>query len=171
LPPLSDVEPIDSQHRVEDFECGVPELTDWLRRFALASHRGDSARVYVVHRDHRVVGYYALATGAVVKDEAPERIGRGLANHPVPVILLARLAVDQTEQRRGIGRLLLRDALLKVAEAADLVGARALLVNAKSTEARDWYQGLVEFDSSPVDPLQLMLLMKDLRRALGSLGA
>ncbi|GMU40763.1 MAG: N-acetyltransferase GCN5 [Chloroflexota bacterium] len=164
--PLSDVEPIAAHHLVEAFDCGVPELTEWLQRFALTSHRSDSARVYVVHRDQRVAGYYALATGAVLKEEAPGRIGRGLGAHPIPVILLARLAVDEREQGHGIGTLLLRDALIRVAGAADIIGARALLIHAQNEAARTWYLRQAEFDPSPVDPLQLMLLMKDLRRAI-----
>lgn len=163
---LSAVEPIDARHEIGEFDCGVAELTDWLRRIAFAAHRSDSARVYVVHREQRVVGYYALATGAVMKADMPPRLARGLGEHPVPVILLARLAVDLGEQGRGIGTLLLRDALIRVAGAAEIVGARALLIHAQNEAARAWYLRQAEFDPSPVDPLQLMLLMKDLRRAL-----
>jgi len=165
-PGLSEIEPIGSQHNVQDFDCGSDELTDWLRRFALTNHRSDSARVYVVHRDQRVVGYYALATGAADRSEVSPRVAQGLANHPVPVIILARLAVDASEQGRNLGSLLLWDALARVSQASELVGVRALLIHAKDDEARAWYLSRLEFDESPVDPLQLMLLLKDLRRAL-----
>lgn len=164
-PPLSEVELLGPQHAVADFDCGRAELNDWLRRFALASQRGESARVYVIHRAQRVVGYHALATGAVARADAPSRVARGQADHPIPVILLARLGVDLSEQGRGLGALLLRDALLRVASAADVVGVRALLVHAKDDEARGFYEHF-GFEASPVDPLQLMLLMKDLRGAL-----
>jgi GNAT superfamily N-acetyltransferase len=167
LASLSKIEPISAAHFVDEFDCGEPELTDWLRRFALTSHRDESARVYVTHRDGRVVGYYALATGAVARSEASPRIARGQANRPIPVIILARLAVDTAEQGRGLGGLLLRDALHRVASAANIVGVRALLIHAQNEDARAWYLRMAEFEESPVAPLQLMLLTKDLRRALG----
>lgn len=111
------------------------------------------------------MGYYALATGAIAKVEATERVAKGQANHPVPVVLLARLAVDVSEQGKGLGPLLLRDALLRVAQAAEQIAARALLVHAKDDEARAFYEHF-NFEPSPVDEMQLMLLMKDLRAAL-----
>lgn len=165
-PPLSAVESIQSHHVVDDFDCENDELNDWLKRFAFTSHRSDSARVSVVHRANHVVGYYALATGAITRGMASPRIAQGLPNHPVPVILLARLAVHRSEQGRGIGSLLLHDVLMKVAGIAEMVGTRALVIHAKNEEARAWYLARFEFDASPVDSLQLMLLMKDLRKAI-----
>jgi GNAT superfamily N-acetyltransferase len=163
---LSGIEPLAAAHNTSDFDCGKPELTDWLRRYALLNHRAGAARVYVVHRDHRVVGYYALAAGSVERDEAPERIRRGLARHPIPVILLARLAVDQREQGQGLGAALLKDALLRSAAAADEIGARAVLVHAKDEGARAFYEHF-DFEPSPTDPLHLFLLMRDLARVVG----
>ena len=165
-PPLSNVEALRADHDVSAFDCGKPELTEWLRRFALTNQQAESARVYVVHRGGQVVGYYALATSAVAKADAPVRVGQGLANHLVPVILLARLAVDQGEQRRGLGASLLRDVLRRVARAADEIGVRALLVHAQDDEARAFYEHF-DFEPSPTDPLHLFLLLKDLRRAIG----
>lgn len=112
-----------------------------------------------------MVAYYSLAAGAVEHADAPQRISKGLARHPVPVILLARLAVDQTEQRRGLGKALVKDALIKTAAVADIIGIRALLVHAKDDEARDWYRHL-GFVSSPTDTYHLFLLMKYLRAKL-----
>ena len=168
MPDLSDAEPITAAHALDDFDCGETELTDWLRRFALTSHRDESARVYVVHREGRVVGYYALATGGVARDQAPARIARGQANRSIPVVILARLAVDEGEQGRGIGALLLRDALHRVAAAADIIGVRTLLIHTQNEAACAWYLRMAEFEGSPLAPLQLMLLMKDLRKALES---
>jgi GNAT superfamily N-acetyltransferase len=110
----------------------------------------------------RVVGYYALAAGSVEHEEVPARIRKGLARYPVPVILLARLAVDQQERGRGLGAALLKDALTRAARAADEIGARAILVHAKDDEARSFYEHF-DFEPSPSDPLHLFLLMKDLR--------
>lgn len=133
LPSLSATELLARSHLTAEFECGTPELTDWLRRFAITNQQSESARVFVVHRERRVVGYYALSAHSVEREQVPSRIGRGLAAHPVPVILLARLAVDVSEQGRGLGNALLKDALIRTANTADLVGARALVVQAQTT--------------------------------------
>jgi GNAT superfamily N-acetyltransferase len=111
-----------------------------------------------------VVGYYALTTGSVHKHESPQRIAKGLANHPIGVVLLARLAVDRTRQGKGLGKALLFDALSRVEEAADIVGVRAVLVHAINDAARRFYLHF-GFEESTVDPYQLLLLLKDLRKA------
>ena len=113
-----------------------------------------------------MVGYYALATGSVVRETVPGRVARGLARHSVPVVVLARLAVDRHEHGRGIGSALLKDALLRIARAADVIDVRAVLVHAKDEDARAFYERF-DFEASPVDPLQMSLLMKDLKRAAG----
>ncbi len=164
--PLSPVEPLNASHDRSSFDCGTPELTDWLRRFALTTQQSEAARVYVVHRASRVVGYYALATGGVSKSDAPIRVGQGLAGYAIPVILLARLAVDTTEQGNGLGTALLRDALLRVIGIADEVGVRALMVNAQDEAALGFYERF-DFKPSPVDRLQMFLLTKDIREMLG----
>lgn len=113
----------------------------------------------------RVAGYYALTTGAVHKHESPQRIAKGLANHPIGVVLLARLAVDQTQQGKGLGKALLFDALSRIEEAAGIVGVRAVLVHAIDDGARRFYLHF-GFEESPVDPNRLLLLLKDLRKAI-----
>ena len=164
--PLSGVEPISSSHDVSRFDCGKhSSLNDWLKRFALANERNESARTYVVHRNGFVAGYYSISTGSVSVEQVPSRISKGLARHPVPVILLARLAVDKNEQGAGLGKALLKDALARIGQAADIVGARAVLVHAIDEQARRFYEHF-DFEPSPVDDLHLMLLMKDLRKAL-----
>lgn len=122
--------------------------------------------MYVVHRGGGVIGYYALAAASVEREETPERVRKGLAKHPVPVILQARLAVDQQEQGQGLGSGLLKDALTRASQASDEIGARAVLVHAKDEEARAFYEQF-DFDASPTDPLHLFLLIKDLKRVLG----
>ena len=112
-----------------------------------------------------MVGYYSISAGSVFVEEAPTRISKGLARHPIPVILLARLAVDKDEKGAGLGKALLKDALVRIAQAADIVGARAVLVHAIDEQARKFYLHF-GLEPSPIHELQLMLLMKDLRKAL-----
>jgi GNAT superfamily N-acetyltransferase len=166
--PLSKVEAISAEHDASRFDCGGHEsLNDWLKRFALTNQKNESARTYVVHRNRLVVGYYSISAGSVSAEEAPARISKGLARHPIPVILLARLAVDKDEKGAGLGKALLKDALLRIAQAADIVGARAVLVHAIDEPAKKFYLHF-DFEPSPIHELQLMLLMKDLRKALGA---
>lgn len=166
-PPLSNAEPISESHDVSRFDCGGHEpLNDWLKRFALTNQKNESARTYVVHRNRLVVGYYSISAGSVSVEEAPARIAKGLVWHPIPVILLARLAVDKDEKGTGLGKALLKDALLRIAQAADIVGARAVLVHAIDEPAKKFYLHF-DFEPSPIHELQLMLLMKDLRKSLG----
>jgi predicted N-acetyltransferase YhbS len=154
-----------SQHRDEDFRCGVRSLDEWLCKHALQSHRSGGSRVFVTtEAGPDVVGYYALAAGAVMPRHAPARVARGLAvNQPVPVVLLGRLAVDIGCQGRYLGRSLLQDAMTRVLQAGELIGVRALLVHAIDERAREWYAQF-GFERSPTHPLHLTLLMKDLRR-------
>jgi GNAT superfamily N-acetyltransferase len=108
-----------------------------------------------------VVGYYTLAAGSVSREETPQRVGQGLARYPVPITLLARLAVDLGEQGRGLGAALLKDAVLRTAQAAEIVGSRALLIHAKDDRARAFYRKF-GFEPSPINDLHLYLLMKDI---------
>jgi len=122
-----------------------------------------------LHRAGRVVGYYSLSAGSVRKEESPARVAKGLAKHPIGVILLARLAVDRNEHGVGLGKALLVDALTRALAAAEAIGARAILVHAIDDEAAAFYKKF-GFEPSPLDPKQLMLLMKDLRATLKSIG-
>lgn len=159
------VEKLSTRHELSAFDCGNDALNDWLKIHALANQRSDSAQTYVAHRDGEVVGYYALAAGSVRPETAPPRIAKGLARHPIGVILLARLAVDKNEQGKGLGRALLKDALLRIAAAADTIGARAVLVHAIDEGARGFYERF-GFERSPVAEFDMMLLMKDLSASL-----
>jgi GNAT superfamily N-acetyltransferase len=161
--PLSQVEPLARPHDVSQFDCAAhPSLNDWLKRFAFTNQQNETSRTYVVHRALRVVGYFSIATGSVLREAASARVAKGLANHPVPVLLLTRLAVDKSEQGRGLGKALLKDALHRLAQAADIVAARAVLVHAIDSAAADFYRHF-GFEPMPGNDLHLMLLMKDLR--------
>lgn len=161
--------PISPAHEIAFFDCGVEALTAYLRRYALTNHLSDSARTYVACRGARVVGFYSLAVGSVLHADAPGRVTKSQPRHPVPVMILARLAVDVSEQGTGLGKGLLKDALLRTAQAADIAGIRALLVHAKDAKVREWYMRY-DFEPSPTDPLHLFLLMKDIREALRPAG-
>ena len=161
-------EPLGKQHRLDDFSCGEPALDDWLKRYARAAHTADSARVFVTTLDDRqtVVGYYALTAAQIAPRDATPRASKGQARaRPIPAILLARLAVDERHQGAGLGRSLLQDVLLRCAEAAEAIGARVLLVHAKHETAKRWYMQF-DFEESPTDALQLLMLLKDVRAFL-----
>jgi GNAT superfamily N-acetyltransferase len=147
---------------VEEFECGQPALNQFLQRFALASQQAHSAQTYVCCYQAKVIGYYSLAVGSVVAAAASPRVMKGMPQRPVPVMILGRLAVDLSHQSLGLGKALLKDALKRTAQAADIAGIRALLVHAKDQTARDWYAQW-EFEPSVTDPFHLFLLMKDLK--------
>lgn len=154
---------------VEVFDCGQPALNQYLQRFALTNQKANSAQTYVCCQDGVVVGFYSLAVGSVEPVNAAPRVLKGMARHPVPVMILARLAVDLKHQGVGLGRALLRDALLRTTQAADIAGIRALLVHAKDAAARQWYLNW-EFEPSATDPFHLFLLLRDLKAILGIKG-
>jgi GNAT superfamily N-acetyltransferase len=162
---------LEAWHRAENFQCGVLSLDDWLRKHALQSHRSGGPRVFVTtETDPDIVGYYALAAGAVMSRDSSARLVRGLAaNQPVPVVLLGRLALDARHQGRHLGRSLLLDAMMRVLQAGELIGIRALLVHAIDERAREWYAQF-GFERSPTHPLHLLLLIKDLRASVEQLG-
>ena len=150
---------------VDLFDSGQPDLNQFLQRFALTNQRASSAQTYVCCYEGVVVGFYSLAVGSVEPEAAAPRVLKGMARHPVPVMILARLAVDQKHQGMGLGRALLKDALLRTAQAADIAGIRALLVHAKGNAARQWYLNW-EFEPSQTNPFHLFLLLKDSKAIL-----
>jgi GNAT superfamily N-acetyltransferase len=161
-PKYDSVRKLATTDAVELFDCGQVALNQFLQRFALTSQRANSAQTYVCCHAGVVVGFYSLAVGSVEPGAASARVVKGIAQHPVPVMILARLAVDSSHQGAGLGKALLRDALKRTAQAADIAGIRALLVHAKDESARNWYLQW-EFESSATDPLHLFLLLKDLK--------
>lgn len=167
---FSPVEPLTAGHAVAGFDCGSPAQSVWLAEHALQAHRAGLSRVYVVrdteHPDRRVVGYYALAAGSVAPADASPRLRQGAGRYHQPVVILTRLGVDLAAQGAGLGRALVADALRRIAVAAEVIGVRAVLIHCETDTARDFYLRLAKFETSPTDPMHLLLLMKDLRRAL-----
>jgi GNAT superfamily N-acetyltransferase len=150
-------------HDLDEFNCGEASLDDWLRRRARANQASGASRTYVVCEGRRVVAYYALASGVVTVESAPGRFRRNMPN-PIPVAVLARLAVDKDWKGQGIGRALFRDAAHRVAQAADVIGIRGIMVHAISEEAKSFYLAL-GFDASPREPMTLMVTLSDVRTA------
>lgn len=159
------VEKLRADHRIEGFNCGREELNRYLQRYALQNQQAGAAQTYVGLVGEAIIGYHTLAVGQVSREEATERIAKGLARHPVPIMLLARLAVDRHWQGQGVGKALLKDAMQRTLRAADIAGIRALAVHAKDDEARRYYEK-VDFIASPTDPMHLFVLLKDVRKAI-----
>jgi GNAT superfamily N-acetyltransferase len=160
------IEKLRSDHAVDGFDCGREELNRFLARFALINQQAGAAQSYVAVSGEMVVGYYSLVVGEVAYDDAPGRLSKGLARHPVPIMLLTRLAVGSAWQGRGLGSGMLKDAMRRTLQAADIAGIRAFAVHAKDETARSFYEHF-GFLPSPTDPLHLFLLIKDLRRVAG----
>jgi len=150
---------------VESFDCGHVALNEFLQRFALVNQRSNSSQTYASCNAGQVAGFYSLAVGSVEPSHSAPRVIKGITRHPVPVMILARLAIDQRYQRQGLGKALLKNALLRTVHAADIAGIRALLVHAKDEEARNWYRQW-EFEESPTDAYHLFLLVKDIKALL-----
>jgi len=159
------IEKLRRDHPLDGFDCGQPDLNRWLLRYAIQNQSSNAAQTYLGLVDGVVVGYYSLSAGQVEYADAPERLQKGLARHPVPIMLLARLAVHREWQKKGIGRALLKDAVLRTMQAADLAGIRALAVHAKDDAARRYYEQF-DFRQSPTDPFHLFVLLKDIRKQL-----
>jgi GNAT superfamily N-acetyltransferase len=157
------VEKLRADHPIESFDCGREALNRYLLRYAWQNQLAGAAQTYVGLASEAVVGYYTLAVGHVTREGAPERLTKGLARHPVPIMLLARLAVDHRWQGQGVGKALLKDAMLRTLQAADIAGIRAFAVHAKADEARRFYLKF-DFIPSPSDPMHLFVLLKDVRR-------
>jgi GNAT superfamily N-acetyltransferase len=159
------VEKLRHDHIVDDFDCGREELNRYLLRYALQNQQAGAAQTYLGFAEEVIVGYYTLAVGQVILTDAPERLKKDLAKHPVPIMLLARLAVDRRWHGQGVGKALLRDAMRRTLQAAYIAGIRAFSVHAKDEEARHFYE---HFDliPSPVDSMQLFVLLKDVRRII-----
>jgi GNAT superfamily N-acetyltransferase len=159
------IEKLQRSHDVNSFDCGQDNLNRYLARYALMSQRADGAQTYVGISGNKIMGYYTLVVGNVAYEGAPERLTQGLSRHPVPVMLLARLAVDLDWQGKGVGAGLLRDAMQRTVQVADIAGLRAFLVHAKDDKAKAFYEHF-DFASSPTDPYHLFLLLKDIRKTM-----
>ncbi|HVB59200.1 MAG TPA: GNAT family N-acetyltransferase [Candidatus Acidoferrales bacterium] len=151
-------------HDISTFDCGVPDLNDWLKKRALANEKSGASRTYVVCSAGKVVGYYALANGGVALAKTQGRVRRNMPD-PLPVMIVGRLAVERSWQGRNIGWSLLRDAILRTIQAAEIGGIRAILVHAISEDAKRFYERY-GFAASPVDPMTLMVTIGDAKRAI-----
>lgn len=158
-------EKLTPKHNVSAFDSGVPQLDDWLKRRALSNEQSGASRTYVVCSGERVIGYYALANGAVAHAEATGRVRRNMPQ-PIPVMVLGRLAIDRAYHGRGLGAGLLRDAILRTLQAAGIAGIRAILVHAISEDAKKFYESH-GFSPSPADPMTLMITVADAEKAIG----
>ncbi|MCF7978584.1 MAG: GNAT family N-acetyltransferase [Chromatiaceae bacterium] len=163
------IEKLRRDHPLDGFSSGTESLDRFLLRHALTNQQANASQTYIGLHDDEVIGFYTLVVGEVAYEDAPERLTKGLARHPVPIMLLARLAVAVTWQRRGIGMGLLKDAMRRTLQAAEIGGIRAFAVHAKDDDACGFYAHF-GFAPSPTDPLHLYLLVKDLRPLLPSAG-
>lgn len=157
------IEKLRRDHPIDGFTCGSEELDRFFKRYAFGNQQANASQTYVALHGAEIIGFYSLVVGEVAYGDAPDRLTKGLAHHPVPIMLLARLAVGIPWQRRRIGSYLLRDAILRTLQAADIVGIRAFAVHAKDESAKRFYERY-GFVPSPTDPLHLYRLTKDLRR-------
>jgi len=161
---LSVPTPLLATHLTDEFDCGEAVLNDWLKKRALKNENSGASRTFVVCQDNKVVGYYVLATGSVMHQHAPSKVSRNMPE-PIPVMILGRLAVSNQMQSAGLGRGLLKDAILRTLGVSKQAGIRALLVHALSDAAHKFYRqcGFVE---SPIDTMVLMITLKDAARHL-----
>lgn len=157
-------EPLVAHHELEAFASGVDSLDQWLKRRALKNQASGASRTFVACDGRRVLAYYALASSAITVDAVPGRFRRNMPD-PIPVVVLGRLAVDQSLQGGGFGRALVRDAGKRVIQAAETIGVRGLVVHAVSEEARAFYER-IGLEPSPLDPMMLMVTLDDLKSAL-----
>jgi len=153
--------PLASHHELEAFTSGVESLDQWLKRRALKNQATGASRTFVACTERRVLAYYALASSAVIADAAPGRFRCNMPD-PIPIVVLGRLAVDRSWHGRGVGRAWVRDACLRVIQAADTIGIRGMLVHALSDETRAFYER-IGFERSPLDPMMLMVTLADLK--------
>jgi GNAT superfamily N-acetyltransferase len=157
---------LEKKDDVRRFDCGKPSLNEWLKKYAWINQQSGTSVTYVVLNYGRVVAYYSLATGSLTPSDATERVAKGIGNFPVPILLLARLAVDKSFHGQGLGYSLLQDVFTRTVGVAEEVGIRTLVVDALDEEAKRFYEKF-GFAPSPVDDMRLMLLMKDIRKSLG----
>lgn len=162
---LGGPEPLAARHRLEGFDCGKPSLNDWLLRHARQAQGSGSAKTFVVADDQRVAGYFSLTVGQVDTSEAPERIRKRMGQYPVPVVILARLAVSLKDQGRGIGFGLLQDAIRRTLLIAEQAGIRAMLTHPIDADSARFYTRF-GFIASPLREQQLLLLLKDARKCV-----
>lgn len=158
-------QPLKPDHQLEEFDSGNPELNDWLCKRALKNENSGASRTYVVTVEQKVIAYYCIANGSILNANASGKVRRNMPD-PIPVMVIGRLAVDLNWQGQGIGRALVRDAVLRTLQVATIAGIRAILVHAISEQAKQFYSNC-GFTPSPVAPMTLMITIEDAKAALG----
>ena len=164
--PLTAPQPLGADHRLEEFDCGQSSLDEWLARHARQAQASGSAKTYVVAQEQRVVGYFSLTVGQIDTLEAPDRMRKGMGGYPIPVVVLARLAVARHMHGQGLGTGLLQDAIRRTLAVSEQAGVRALLTHPIDDDAARFYLRF-GFEPSPARAQQLLLLLKDARKLLG----
>lgn len=159
------IEKLSRGHQLEGFSCGQVPLDQFLVRYALTNQFANASQTYLGMEADQVIGFYTLAVGELGYEDAPDRLAKGLARHPIPLMILARLAVDTRHQGKGVGAGLVKDAMSRTLTAADIAGIRALVVHAKDDAVRSYYERF-GLRSSPAQPLLLYMLVKDIRRSI-----
>jgi GNAT superfamily N-acetyltransferase len=158
--------PLDKFQDRNFFDCEVEPLNDYLKKYALQNQKKDAARTYVLtNEENQIIGFYTLVFGSVTIEETTPKVATGLGKYPIPIILLARLAIDKNQKGKGLGKLLMRDALLRAVRASEIAGLRAFLVHAKDESAKTFYEKL-GFQPSPYNEFHLYLKMSDIRASL-----
>lgn len=158
-----ETKPLDKRQDRDSFDCGVEPLNDYLKKYALQNQKKDAARTYVLADEkNQIIGYYTLVFGSVSIEETTPEISAGLGKYPIPVILLARLAIDKNQKGKGLGKALMKDALLRAIQASEIAGLRAFLVHAKDESAKTFYEKL-GFEPSPHNEFHLFLKISDIR--------
>ncbi len=161
-----ETKPLDKLQDRTEFDCEVEPLNDYLKKYAFQNQKKDAARTYIItDQENQIIGYYTLVFGSVSIEETTSEISAGLGKYPIPIILLARLAVDKTQKGKGLGKLLMKDALLRAVQASEIAGLRAFLVHAKDESAKSFYEKL-GFQPSPHNEFHLFLKMSDIRESL-----
>jgi predicted N-acetyltransferase YhbS len=164
---ITSPQPLSEKQVIDGFDCGNGFLNDWLKKYALANSRANASKTFVACISQEVIGYYSLAMGSVDYEETTPRMKKGLARHPIPVVVLGRLAVDLRYQKRRLGISLLKDAFLRALMVSEHIGARAVFVNAKDKNAKEFYEKH-GFCCLPNDTLKLIILIKDIKKVINS---
>ncbi len=155
-------EKLNKKHNIKNFDCGSEQLNDYLKKYAFQNQKKNISNTFVAQKDGKVVGYYTLTFGSVMKEDLPEKTKKNLPNYLIPVMILARLAVDKAEKGHGLGKGLLKDAVLRTLQASDIAGIKAIMVKAKDKEAKSFYERF-DFLTSPIDDLILYLPVEVLK--------
>jgi GNAT superfamily N-acetyltransferase len=164
-PTIQAPQPIKSDYRLEDFDCGNSELNEWLKKRAFKNESSGASRTYIVTVEQKIIAYYCLASGSIINAAATGKVRRNMPD-PIPVMVIGRLAVDQNWQGKGIGYALVRDAVLRTLQVSAIVGIRAILVHALNEEAKQFYEKC-GFTASPIAPMTLMISIADAKVSLG----